>query len=100
MDNRNPNNSCSSLRGIFMFLKSFLSSKSAENTIKALRDALYDHIQNCLMDSMLKLIQEIWCKDVPQTSRPSDAFLASNLWKYQAPFHDILCFICNVKTKY
>ena len=33
------------LRGIFMFLKSFLSSKSAENTIKALRDALYDHIQ-------------------------------------------------------
>jgi len=33
------------LRGIFMFLKSFLSSKSAENTIKSLRDTVYDHIQ-------------------------------------------------------
>ncbi len=33
------------LRGIFMFLKGFLSSKSAENAIKSLRDAIYDHIQ-------------------------------------------------------
>lgn len=33
------------LRGAFMFLKSYLSSKSAENTIKSLRDTVYDHIQ-------------------------------------------------------
>lgn len=33
------------LRGAFLFLKSLLSSKSAENTIKSFRDALYDHIQ-------------------------------------------------------
>jgi len=33
------------LRGAFLFLKSLLSSKSAENTIKSIRDALYDHIQ-------------------------------------------------------
>ena len=33
------------LRGSFLFLKGFLSSKSAENTIKSIRDALYDHIQ-------------------------------------------------------
>lgn len=33
------------VRGGFLFLKSLLSSKSAENTIKSIRDALYDHIQ-------------------------------------------------------
>jgi len=33
------------LRGAFLFLKNLLSSKSAENTIKSIRDALYDHIQ-------------------------------------------------------
>lgn len=33
------------VRGAFLFLKGFLSSKSAENTVKSIRDALYDHIQ-------------------------------------------------------
>ena len=33
------------LRGVFLFLKSVLASKSAENTTKKIRDSLYDHIQ-------------------------------------------------------
>ncbi|MBU5438577.1 ABC transporter ATP-binding protein/permease [Tissierella sp. MSJ-40] len=33
------------LRGIFLYLKNTLSSKSAENTTKNIRDNLYDHIQ-------------------------------------------------------
>ena len=33
------------LRGIFLYLKNTLSSKSAENTTKKIRDKLYDHIQ-------------------------------------------------------
>ncbi|WP_353094123.1 ABC transporter ATP-binding protein [Tissierella praeacuta] len=33
------------LRGIFLYLKNTLSSKSAENTTKKIRDELYDHIQ-------------------------------------------------------
>lgn len=32
-------------RGFFLFLKNTLSSKSAENTAKKIRDDLYDHIQ-------------------------------------------------------
>ena len=32
-------------RGLFLFLKNTLSSKSAENTAKKIRDDLYDHIQ-------------------------------------------------------
>lgn len=32
-------------RGAFMFLKSVFSSKASENTVKAMRDTLYDHIQ-------------------------------------------------------
>lgn len=33
------------LRGIFLYLKNTLASKSAENTTKRIRDNLYDHIQ-------------------------------------------------------
>lgn len=33
------------LRGIFLYLKNTLASKSAENTTKKIRDDLYDHIQ-------------------------------------------------------
>src|SRR5699024_9584039 len=33
------------LRGIFLYLKNTLSSKSAENTAKSIREELYDHIQ-------------------------------------------------------
>lgn len=33
------------LRGTFMFFRSVFVSKSAENTIKSMRDAIYDHIQ-------------------------------------------------------
>ncbi|WP_312906773.1 ABC transporter ATP-binding protein [Tissierella praeacuta] len=33
------------LRGLFLYLKNALSSKSAENTTKKIRDKLYDHIQ-------------------------------------------------------
>ncbi|TCU74208.1 ATP-binding cassette subfamily B protein [Tissierella praeacuta] len=33
------------LRGLFLYLKNTLSSKSAENTTKKIRDKLYDHIQ-------------------------------------------------------
>lgn len=33
------------LRGIFLYLKNTLASKSAENTTKKIRDQLYDHIQ-------------------------------------------------------
>ncbi len=33
------------LRGIFLYLKNTLASKSAENTTKKIRDKLYDHIQ-------------------------------------------------------
>lgn len=33
------------LRGIFLFAKSFLTSKSSESTIKSLRNEIYDHIQ-------------------------------------------------------
>lgn len=32
-------------RGIFLYFKNTLASKSAENTIKKIRDSLYDHIQ-------------------------------------------------------
>lgn len=33
------------LRGVFLYFKSTLASKSAENTAKRIRDSLYDHIQ-------------------------------------------------------
>lgn len=33
------------LRGIFLYFKNTLASKSAENTTKKIRDSLYDHIQ-------------------------------------------------------
>lgn len=33
------------LRGIFLYLKNTLASKSAENTTQRIRDKLYDHIQ-------------------------------------------------------
>lgn len=34
-----------SLRGVFTFLKSYLSSIASENTVKNMRDSMYDHIQ-------------------------------------------------------
>lgn len=33
------------LRGVFLYFKNTLASKSAENTTKKIRDSLYDHIQ-------------------------------------------------------
>ncbi len=33
------------LRGLFLFLKNLLASKSAENTTRRIRNSLYDHIQ-------------------------------------------------------
>lgn len=42
------------LRGIFLYLKNTLASKSAENTTKRIRDDLYDHIQRLSYDYHVK----------------------------------------------
>ncbi len=42
------------LRGIFLYLKNTLASKSAENTTKKIRDSLYDHIQRLPYDYHVK----------------------------------------------
>lgn len=42
------------LRGVFLYFKNTLASKSAENTIKRIRDNLYDHIQKLPYDYHVK----------------------------------------------
>lgn len=43
------------LRGVFLYLKNTLSSRSAENTVKNIREELYDHIQKLPYEYHVKL---------------------------------------------